>query len=215
MKQQKLNNKTTRPVEVTMILMLILCIGLLAVSVGMTYARYYEAYQEEVVFQVREPEMVLIGSVEDGQLHQVSQLEWKAEDGFSYLHFAVANGSSEADYSARDQKVQLCMIGSLGLMKDEKLPNVSVFFTTQDGVAKHVQASVTAIEKGTALYHSYGEGWLYRFYESTAEGERELNWELSGGQFSYTALTVKAEGEVSEGLSILQPLITAEPIDND
>lgn len=195
---------------------LILSMGLLAVSIGVTYARYQEEHHGNITFQVREPDQVVLGILDDNnEFTQVSQLEWNVEDDFASLHFAMANGSSEADYSDRDQKVQLCMIGSLGLVKDEKLPTVSIFFKTQDGEVKNVQASAAAIEKGTALYHSYGDGWLYRFYESTAEGNRELNWDLPGGEFSYIALTVKMEGETSENLSLLQPLITAETMDND
>lgn len=196
---------------------LILSMGLLAVSIGVTYARYQEEHHGNITFQVREPDQVVLGILDDNnEFTQVSQLEWNVEDDFASLHFAVANGSSEADYSNRDQKVQLCMIGSLGLMKDGKLPTVSIFFKTPNGSpVKHVQASASAIEKGTALYHSYGDGWLYRFYETAAEGNQELSWELPGGEFSYIALTVKVEGETSESLSVLQPLITAEPVDND
>lgn len=215
MKIQKEINKQFHLLGRTMVFMLILCAGLLIVSVGVTYARYREDHQGSVAFQIKESETVFLGIIDNNEFTQVSQLEWKVEDNSATLQFAVANGTSEMDYSNRNQEVQLCLIGSLGLMKEEKLPIVSVFFKTQEGEVKNIQASVSAIEKGTALYHSYGDGWLYRFYESTAEGNREFSWALPGGEFSYIALTVKMEGETSENLSLLQPLITAETMEND
>lgn len=214
MKQQKNNSKMSRLMGRMVVFMLLLCASLLVASVGVTYARYREEHHGKIDFQVKEPEQIYLGIMDDEEFTPVDRLEWsEGEDGVS-LYFAVANGSSETDYFNADQKVQLSLIGSLGLMKDGELPVVSVVYGN-DQETKVVQATATAIEKGTTLYHSYGDGWLYRFYESTIEGQKELNWDLPGGKFSYIRLFVSVKGETSENMNLLQPLITAETITKD
>lgn len=211
MRQQEQNSKKIPFMRAVMIWMLMICVGLLAASVGITYARYQREYQEGVVFTTRDSDAVCMGIMQEEQFVRVSQLEWRAEDGYSMLNFAIANGTSETDYSDTDQRVTLCMVGSLGLLKDGELPVVSVFYKTQEGSYQNILAEASPIEKGTALYHTYGEGWLYRFYDPFSEDKKEMSWEFSGGAFSCLAMTVKAEGEPSEGLNFLQPLITADP----
>ena len=203
MKQQKL-----------MLLTLLLCVGLLVVSSGITFARYRHEHRESVAFHVREPGNILIGTIKDEIFTSSDQLEWSVKGDVASLQFAVANGSSEDDYSTSDQEIRLRMIGSLGILKDGEPPELSVTFVPQrgNGEEKTVNAIVSPIAEGTALYHSYGAGWLYTFYESTAEGIRELTWELSGDSWSYITLMVKIQGKLPEGLSLLQPLISAESI---
>ena len=215
MRIQRGNNKTTHLMGRTMDFMMILCISLLVVSVGVTYARYWEEHHGDVDFQVRESETVFLGTIDNNVFTQANQLEWKVEDEVVTLQFAVANGLSETDYSNIDQKVQLSLIGSLGLLKNGQLPTAAVTFQTEGGETKTVWAIASAIEKGTMLYHSYGDGWLYRFYEYTEEGNRELRLELPGGEFSCIDMLVTVQGETSERLSFLQPLISAEAIEND
>lgn len=213
MKLRKLSNRASRLTGLTLLLTLILCIGLLAVSSGITYARYRTERQDNIAVQVGQPEMVLLGNVENGVFTSTDSLNWVVEDDVASLQFAVANGASETSYSTRDQVVQLCMIGSLGILKDGMPPELSVTFIPQgeNGEEQTVEATVSSIVEGTALYHSYGSGWLYTFYETTAEGDRELTWELPGGSLSYIILTVKTDGEIS---GLLQPLVSAEPIGN-
>ena len=205
MKQQKL-----------MLLTLFLYAGLLMVSSGITFARYRHEHREGVAFQVREPGNILIGTMKDGIFTSADQLEWIVKGDVASLQFAVANGTSEDDFYAGDQAIRLRMIGSLGILKDGEPSDLSVTFVPQRGneEQKTINAIVSPIMEGTALYHSYGAGWLYTFYESTAEGIRELTWELSGDNWSCITLTVKIQGKLPEGLSLLQPLVSAEPIDN-
>ena len=73
---------------------------------------------------------------------------------------------------------------------------------------------VSSIVNGSALYHTYGSGYLYSFYETTGEGKRELTWELSGGELSYVILTIQTIGDVSGITGVLQPVIIADPIEN-
>lgn len=195
------------------LLALILCTGLLTVSIGTTYARYRDEQQEVVTFAVREPNKVLLGTVEDEVFTPAEQLEWSVDDGVASLQLAVANGSSETDYTARDQIIRLYMIGSLGIAENGTPPEVLVTFLTQGEQAesKTVQAYATPIEKNTALYHTYGEGWKYGFYELTAEGSyKEITWELAGGDLNYVTMIVTTKVGNTESVSLWYPLIAAD-----
>jgi len=196
------------------LLALILGTGLLTVSVGTTYARYRDEQQETVTFEVREPDKVFLGTIQDEVFTPAKQLEWSVDNGVASLQLAVANGSSETDYTARDQIIRLYMIGSLGIAENGTPPEVFVTFLTQGEQAesKTIQAYATPIEKDTALYHSYGEGWKYGFFELTAEGAQEITWELNGGSLNYVTMTVTTKVGNAESVSLWHPLISAEPI---
>ena len=208
MKQQKPNNVLSRLLGLTLCFLM----SAFVLSVGTAYARYQFEIKEEAVFHVREPEKVMIGTMDDGVFSKADNLEWKVEKDIASLQLTVANGSSETDFCTRDQIVRFWMVGSLGVMENGAPSKVSVTFLDENKnwETKTVQAYVRPIEEGTALYHSYGDGWLYRFFEFTVDGEKELTWELPGGEFNYITLTAKIEGEIPDGVTFLQPFITAE-----
>lgn len=211
-----MNDRKPRKALYLLCLAGLLCVGLLAVCVGTAYARYRDERQVGVTFQVREPETVRLGTVLDGVFTPADTLQWAVSDGAAKLEFTVANGESAESYSARDQVAQLTMIGTLGILQDGKTPELSVTYLVQEGEQTQEKTAVgkaTPIVEGTALYHSYGAGWVYRFYETVGDEERELTWELPGGQLSWVTLTVKTESELSGSLSLLQPLVSAESID--
>lgn len=210
MKQQN-PNKTARYL---LVLTVLLCVGLLIVSTGVTFARFRAEREKRVLFQVREPEQILLGTVKDEKFTKNDQLIWKTKDGVTTLQFAIANGSSNTDYSQRDQKVYLRMIGAIGIGTGENVPQLTVTFIPQrgDGTEKTIQAKVSPIAEGTALYHTYGQGWLYTFLETTVEGQEELSWKLEGGELSYIDVIITIQGDLPEGQTLLQPLVVAEPM---
>ena len=79
---------------------------------------------------------------------------------------------------------------------------------------KTVTGEVSYIVEGSSLYNTYGPGCLYTFYETTAEGKREVTWELPGGKLSYITLTIQSTGDISGITGVLQPLILADTIGN-
>lgn len=219
MKQQKQHRRNKQAARLAL-LGLLLAIGIVSLSVGNAWARYQEIQREQVTFQVREPDQVLLGTIQEEVFlpvdEQTNPLVWHTVEHGVSLEFAVANGSSKTLYSAGDQVFRLSMFGSLGVAKDGVPLEVSVTYAVpgEEETYKMVWATATAIGKGTALNHSYGDGWLYRFYEETADGMRELTWELPGGSLNYVTLTVLANGTFSDELSLLQPLVSAETITN-
>lgn len=217
MNQQKPNRKIWRLLGLTMLLSLALLIS----ATGTAFARYRAEREQTVKFEVRIPDQVFLGTVrtdtkDDGQLEEVfepvSQLVWKTENGVTQLEFAVANGTDWINCSVRDQKVRLRMIGTLGIWMGSGTPKLSMVLPPEkEGEEEFVvEATVVPLVEGTALYHTYGEGWIYTFLDEKGE---ELFWELPGEQLSYEVLTVTINGDVPGDLSLLQPYVIAEPME--
>jgi len=206
-------------------LAVLLCMALLVITTGTTQARYRAERERDIYFRARVPDQIHLGTVsvvtdenetedETVSTKEVftpnSQLIWETDARTAQLTFAVANGVSEQDYSARDQKVRLCMIGSLGVWTGTQPPSLYLVLPLEEGEQETViTATVSPIMEGTALYLEYGDGWIYTFLD--AEGE-ELYWELPGGELSFVTLQVAVEEELSEKVNLLKPLVTAEVI---
>ena len=223
--QNNVRRRILRPI-LPALLSVLLLLGVIGICAGTTYARYRSERDQKLLFQVREPDQIVMGTFVQEVFVPVDQetnpLTWSmtnAAEPVACLHFAAANGIPEEEPSVGTQRIRLCMVGSLGLWNQEALseeaalPKVSVTFATGRGneEKKTVEATVSPIVKGTALYNTYGEGWIYSFYETTAEGTRELSWELSGGEWSCVRLEIQAEGTEPQYISRLQPMVWAEP----
>ncbi len=224
MKHQKNNKPVKRMPGLCLLLLLFLCIGCMVAATGTTFARYRSESQEKILFEVREPDQVYLGTVQNVKAKDTfvssETLEWTVDEetGVASLTFAAANGSDSESYSAKDQAVKLRMLGSLNLAAAGMPPELSVTYVSQklngEEEEKTVQGEISYLVEGTALYHTYGPGFVYTFYETTAEGKKELTWELPGGKLSHVTLKIKTTGTVSEVLGPLQPLIIAETIGN-
>lgn len=217
MKQRKPNIKAWYSLALVMLLF----IGLLAVATGTTLARYRSEREKELMFRVRPPEQIHLGTVEiieaEGEnpatefFDPATRLSWVTENGVTQLKFAVANGVSETDHSTRDQKVHLRFIASVGVWNGTQTPVLSLILPLEEGETepKTVTATVAPIVEGTALYHAHGQGWMYTFLD---QNEEELFWELAGGELSYISLTVTIDEAVPGDPSLLQPYVVAEVI---
>lgn len=232
--------KPNRKAWYSLALSVLLCVGILVLATGTAFARYRAERREDIGFRVRVPDQVHFGTVstvpeetepedetqatdpaeptgetEPPVMVEVftpsEQLKWETEDGVTRLEFAVANGVSEDDYSARDQAVRLRVIGSLGIWNGTKTPTLSLVLPPEEGSEEEVvvTATVAPFAEGTALKMTYGDGWLYTFLDEQGE---ELFWELPGGELSFITMTIVIEGEVPENLNLLQPQVVAEPI---
>ena len=229
--------KPNRRIWYSMALSILLCMGILVLATGTAFARYRAERNKDISFRVRVPDQVQLGTVctvpeetEPENSTQITeptgeteppvmvevfvpsdQLMWETEDGITSLQFAVANGVSEEDHSARDQAVRLRMIGTLGIWNGTQLPTLQLVLPPEEGSTESVvvTATVQPFAKGTALQLAYGDGWLYAFLDDQGE---ELLWELPGGDLSYVTMTVLIAGEPPENLNLLQPQVIAEPI---
>ena len=186
---------------------------LLVLATGTTFARYQAERQESLAFQVTEPQLLFLGTIKEDVFVPTDRLEWVVEDEVATLTFAVANGSAEQGVSTRDQAIQLRMLGSLGIGEEGKTPSLTATFQTPDGKKQSIKGKAASIKSGSAMYHSYGAGWVYSFYESTTEGTQEVSLELPGGELNYIIITVKVKSNLPENVNLLQPLVSAEAID--
>ena len=216
MNQRKPNKKAWYSLALAMLL----CIGLLTIATGVTFARYKAERTTDFSIKVRKPELICLGTVSTETdesdppvttetFTPAAQLNWETRDGVTQLKFAIGNGASGEEYSARDQQVSLRMIGSLGLGTEPPGLVLTLPPEEEGKEGKVIEATVTRLVEGTALQLSYGDGWLYTFTDGAGE---ELFWELEGGDLNYVCLTITVTGAVPADLSLLQPYVAAEVI---
>ena len=222
MKQLKNNRRVTRMHGLQLMLLLFLCIGCLAVATGTAYARYRSEGEDDLLFEVRQPDQLVMGTIQEEKfvpLAPADQLQWTIDEtnGIASLTFTIANGSDKKNFSEKEQTVKLRMLGTLNLAVTGTPPELTVTYGSEklngETVEKTAVGEVSYLVKGTALHHSYGDSLLYTFYETTAEGKDEVTWELPGGELSYVTLTIKMTGDISEKSGLLQPVIVAEPME--
>ena len=222
MKQQRNNRRAARIYGLQLLLLLFLCIGCVAVATGTTYARYRSEGGDDMLFEVREPDQLELGTIQEEKFvphDPLDQLQWTIDEtnGIASLTFTIANGSDEKNFSMKEQSVKLRMLGTLNLAVIGTPPELTVTYGSEklngEAVEKTAVGEVSYLVKGTALHHSYGDSLLYTFYETTAEGKDEVTWELPGGELSYVTLTIKMTGDISEKSGLLQPVIVAEPVE--
>ena len=203
----------------------LLCIAALVVSTGTTYARYRTERTGTVKFAVQEPEQILLGTlhtITDAEateelpkgtvvLQKQDTLYWENVDGTRRLTPVIGNGSSEYQYSQRDQQVQLRLLGSLGLSTGEGPVKMYLEIPSEEDpeTTESLQAVAVPIEPGTALYYTFGSGWVYTFQGT----EGELYWTLPGGAFNTIQLTITMEGVPSQEEAVVTPQITSWVVD--
>ena len=207
----------------------LLCVAVLVISTGTTYARYRKERTAVIAFQVREQSKVNLGIMEaedppetgietrmatqaETKLFQPKRtLQWETVNGTPRMVLAVANGTSDSDFSTKNQRVYLRLVGSLGLWTGEAPAKVYLSSQSQTDPEQMetLQGVATPIVEGTQLYYTYGPGWVYTFY--ITEGE-EMSWELPGGKLNHIELTLSMENALMEESAMLQPQVITEAI---
>ena len=221
------HQKTNRSLWYSLGLAVLLCAAALVVSTGTTFARYRTEREKTLTFHARPAAELRIGVLKAATEEAVatlgagqssnevfdpnSQPEWEILGDMHQLNFAIANGISDTEYSQRDQKVILRLVGTLGLWTGEEAVDIYLRIpseTAQEGY-EELQAAVSPIEQGTALYTTHGAGWIYTFQKTE---EEELSWILPGGELSCISLTVVMKDAAPSNPSLLQPLVIGDLI---
>ena len=196
---------------------LLLGMAFLVVSTGTAYARYRTEYKEQISFEVLERQVVTMGTVKtetqaDGTTKEIfvpsDTLQWQTTGDFSEMTFAIANGTSETEFSSNDQQVTVRILGSLGLWNGTEVAKLYLHLPSEEeGSEEKLQAKVEKIAAGTPLSYTHGDGWIYSFQNSDTE---ELSWTLPGGEFSYITLKISKEASASHEPATLRPQVIAE-----
>lgn len=203
--------KPNRPLGHTLALAALLCICVLVVSTGTAFARYRTEKTKDITFSVRELEQAWFGKYctitqEDQTETEVFQhqenFSWETVDGASQLELVVANGMSEDRYAKRDLEVRIRILATLGVLNDMEPAEISLTITEQ-GQSETIQAVSTAIVEGTALHHTYGDGWIYTIQNADGEVTRTL----PGDRFSEIGLTITIKGVTPQEAAQVQPLL--------
>ena len=195
-------------------LALLLCMAALVIATGTTYARYRTDAEAEILFEVKTPSQIVIGTVltdaEGNEGFDPSGIPgWKTEGNTATLEIAVSNGSS--GNSVKDQEIRFRLIGGLGFSVGEGTAEVTLKIT-EDGSEKIFYAEAEKILENTALHFEHGDGWVFTFFE---ENGKEFSRILEGGKSSYIKMSIIVDTtEIDkENPLLIEPQFVAETID--
>lgn len=237
--------KTNRSLWYSMALAVLLCIAFLVVATGTTLARYRLERDANLTFEARPPEQIALGTEREITAEEATadlligtkvfdptqQAEWEKTDSGYQMTLAVANGISDTEFSARDQRITLRLAGTIGMTVEnqtqtsedpetvaegetqagEEALTISLILPPETGEteATTLKATHTPIIPGTPLHTKMGDGLIFTFQD--AEG-KEPYWELPGGKLSYVTITLTMEGEKASADALLVQQVIAEVI---
>lgn len=188
--------------------------GLIA-AFGISFARYRADYSQALGFQSQRPGQIHLGTLATADEPQgwsfqpQTQGTWQTRDDEHYLELVVANGISHQDYTHETQNFTLQLVGSLGIWDGTDVADLTLRVYQPeplDHEYQDFQATASRIQKGTPLYRTYGDGWVFSFLE---EGE-QVTWTLDGSAFSTVKMTLILDGGQLTHPSLLQPIVTLQ-----
>lgn len=202
----------------------LLVAGCLILSIGTTLARYRSDTEKAILFEPRAPITVTVSKPSETlALDTESAIGWeKQTDGSMLLNFVVSNAitdaKSEKTYQEESIEVRVRLVGSLAAWSESETAKVILTdgtllksdSQTAEPQEKEFTAEVMRIPEKTALYYSFGDGWVFRFLDE--EGE-ELTWILEGGQLSCVEMNITIDSAALTGTSLLQLQIIGEIAD--
>ena len=185
MHQPKTNHTIRHRLILTAIL-LVACLSLLATA---TWARYQTSDFWYLNYAAKSSGSVQLWSYynENTGTYSNAQSSWDLSDDCGTLDFYVSNGTPSAP-AAEDQQVSIRLMASLAV--SDYVDEVSLYITL-DGTTSIWTAEPMNIDKGTALYQSFGDGQVYIFRD---ESGMEQTWTLSGGALSILSAQIEVLG---------------------
>ena len=146
----------------------ILCVATLLLTVGTTLARFRENVTDSLAFQSETPESLTLRS-DSG---------WLTQGSVSALSFTLENTTQQLETG------KIYLLASQGIQSGS---NLQMILTCEEN---QYTAVAQAIKKGSALYQSFGAGWVYRFVD---EQGQELLWPIQAQSERAYLLTVESE----------------------
>lgn len=194
MKHRKLNT----PVYLSLGLCTVLMVLCLMVATGTTFARYRMDQRIPAELEPRPLDQVYLGQWgKDGQTEKPvflteQQNAWKTVDGETYLEFTVSNGLTEESFAGKDLRVYVRVVGTLDIRNGGNGPVIKLLVPAEEeGEApEEFIGKPERIPQGTQLYHTFGEGWIFRFCDKE---NQEIFQTLEGGSLNWTDLKLVME----------------------
>lgn len=177
-------------------MLLLLCLAVVGgLLLGVTYGRYRQEYPTtSYKFIADSSDSLTLGGVitqdwiDKGLWPQIPS-EWTLTDSGAQMEFSIRNCQSEKQYAKRNQTATVRLATGLGIGAPENI-KVTLSYTQADETVT-LTGQAEAISDGSLLHKTYGEGWIYRFYDTIGN---EKIFSLSGGQLSYQNLAIALEG---------------------
>lgn len=213
------NQKKNRTLWLAAALIPILILGCIVAATGGAFARYRADRRATIEFTVRPPDQVYLGMMVQGEeetlvFDPTAQGTWKTIDQTRQLEFTIANGIDAETCAKENQRISLRLIGTLGIWDgvDETFKVILQLppeeeegeEATETTELKRIEATVTRIREGSPMYSTFGDGWVFAFFDGEDEARQELSWLLEGGTLDTLTLTLILEGAAEEEVSLLQ-----------
>lgn len=197
--QGKLKNKSiARHGKIALLLLPVLLLGLLAMTLGTTFAHYLTAKEATLAIEGAEETAVCFLAPDGKELGAWTR---KEDDTNTYqLEFLLSNGTDAENVSQTEQSVSLRLLATAS--NDAEHTTVCL---SADG--QEYEGKPTTVTKGSMFWQRYGEGEVYRFYNAAGE---ELSWNLLGEKLSQVKMTLTVTGG-AEGTAFT--LMTARTTD--
>lgn len=201
-------------------MVVLVCMIFLILVTGTAEARYRAKRDADVAYHIEEPAQIYLGTLTEVTTEAEATLmtfnpegipTWEHESGIYWMNLAVANGSSEEQFFAKDQQFRLRLIGTLGLSPQKELSKIELHVPSKEDPEKTevYQMTCTRIKEGSALYHSVGDGWIIRFQN---EDGQEPWWTLEKGGFAYQRFTITMKNVLADSDMLLCPQVEAKVV---
>lgn len=181
-------NKAARLNLVLTVLLLMLSACIMIVSV---YARYETSLDDsELNMQAASGSVYIYG---DDNFAPLNSWIYNDETGEYTVDVVISNAENAERFCMEDQSASLKIFATLGIANPE---SISIKLIADN---EEYTAVPAAVEKNTPLHISYGDGWVFRFYNAAGE---ELKWTLRGNEVSTEKITVIISGNTAESASL-------------
>ena len=183
---------------VALLLAAVVALGCILAAAGVSYARYRSDNTFDRIFSVRESGTVLLGKTDENGLFLQEQSTWQTVDGITSLDFAISNGTDGENWSKVDQQASIRVLAGPGAWDGT--------LTLTVGETSYA-AVPTAIVEGSALYRSFGEGWVLQFLD--AQGN-ELSFSMDGEVWTTTSMRLTLTADLADTSLLRLQVISQE-----
>lgn len=225
MERRKMN-KTPR---LLLGLMAVLMLGCLVTAIGPAQARYRVSDRATAGLEVRPMEQIYLGQMakasadaQEKVFDETLQGTWQMVDGRVQLEFAIANGKIEDRkdpktgetypvevFAQEDQRALIRVMGDLSFWDGKQDLTLQLIAPSRvkRGETEAYTAVPQRINPESALYKTFGDGWIFTFVDKDGQ---ELTWLLEGEALSVMEYALVLESRDLDQVGLLKLEITGD-----
>ena len=190
--------KLDKPHALALLGAAVLLLACAAMLLGTAWARYRYRETTDMLFAPKPAPQVYLFA--DHAFTPLPETFGEAAEGKT-LQFVVTNADSAEKFAAEDQYALVRLYGSLGLGAGENLTAE----LTVDGVT--YTAVPRPVDVDSPVYTSFGEGWVYCFFDASGN---EMRWLLEGDTFSAKQMQLRVTTREGLDTSLLRLWVTSQ-----